>query len=235
MRPLSLLCIAGVLTAAAISPLYADSLQVGPILVQMVEGERAATVSIRNNSPEAVSMQVRTMDWTQSTGEDALAPSQVLAASPPAFTVQPGEAQTVRVVVAGAADSASEHAWRLVVDELPHAPASAGASITTPLRLYVPVFLTPSAGSRSQLHWSAHRTPAGLVVTAQNSGASFERIATATFSADGGGQVGQEISGYVLAGATRSWTLAEAPASVQTLTAAGTGISGEISASIPIE
>src|SRR5262245_8341808 len=173
MRAFWLSCLAAALTVAAISPLYASSIQIGPILVQMVERERATTVSVRNSSPEPVNMQVRTMDWSQASGEDALAPSQTLVASPPAFTIQPGESQTVRVVIDNAETNTSERAWRLVVDELPRESANAGASVVTPVRFYVPVFLTPSNASRSSVRWSAHRTDAGIVVAAQNTGASF--------------------------------------------------------------
>jgi fimbrial chaperone protein len=231
MTPRSIL---PVLAAALLAtPAWAGSIEVGPILVQMVGPERTATLTITNASDEAESLQVRTVEWSQGPDGDAYAPSQSLIASPPLVELKAGESQTIRLVVEGVADNKGERAYRVILDEIPRHPEVAGAGVKTAIRVLVPVFLTPSLSARARLSWSAARTPQGIVVTARNDGESRERLSDLRFEA-GGQALGQPLGGYVLSHSSRAWTLIGAPAGADALTAAADGANGAVQAHVPI-
>lgn len=215
-------------------PAFAGSIEVGPITVQMLGSERTSTLTIRNASAAAESLQVRTVEWSQKDGQDVYAPSKALIASPPVVKLGPGETQKIRLVLENVPDAQRESAYRLILDELPTTPNIKGSGVKTTVRVLVPVFLTPSAQVQAKLRWSAARSPAGLVVTAANEGDARERLTGLTFVADGqpvGG--GAAFNGYVLSHSSRSWTLA-APAGVSALTAKAAGINGAVEAHVPI-
>ena len=232
VRTPSLVVLAALLGLAF--PTWAGSIEVGPILVQMVGPERTATLTVTNASDEAESLQVRTVDWTQGPDGDVYAPSKSLIASPPLVELKAGESQTIRLVLDGVADSTSERAYRVILDEIPKTPEVNGAGIKTAIRVLAPVFLTPSLSARARLSWSAVRTPQGLVITARNDGESRERLSDLRFEANGQAIGGGVLGGYVLSHSSRAWTVNGAPAGTSTLTAVADGANGAVQAHVPI-
>lgn len=228
---LAVLAAAGVMALAPHA--FAGSIEVGPILVQMVGAERTATLTVTNASAEAESLQVRTVEWSQGPDGDVYTPSQALIASPPLVELKAGESQTVRLVLEGVSDNRAERSYRVILDEIPGPRETPGAGVKTTIRVLVPVFLTPSLSARAKLNWSAARTPQGLVVTARNDGESRERLTDLRFEA-GGQALGQPAGGYVLSHASRAWTLPGAPAGASALTAAADGANGAVQAHVPI-
>ena len=201
----SLFAAALLLTPAAAA---AGALEIGPVSISLIGKERTTTLQVRNPGAEPLNVQIRAMDWTQANGEDSHTPSSSLIVSPPFFTVAPGQAQTVRVVVDVKQTPAQEQAWRLVVDELPPPRAGGAAGVAVPIRALVPVFLSPSLKARPKLDWSAARRDNGLVLTVANRGPVHERLSGLQVTA-GGARVGgpDPLFGYVLPGTSRSWTV----------------------------
>jgi fimbrial chaperone protein len=231
-RVVSGLC-AGALAFAG--PCLAGSLQIGPISVTMIGKERTATVTVRDMDSSPSNIQIRAMDWSQPDGNDVYTPSTTLVVSPPMDTLNPGQAQTVRLVIEGVGDPTTERAFRLVLDEIPNRAAPGGAGVQTAIRAMVPVFLSPSLGARPKLRWTAARSPAGLMLTAFNDGDVHERVLGLKAAADGQPIVVQPgASGYVLGHSKRTWTLTGAPATSQTITASGDGAYGAIQVHVPI-
>jgi fimbrial chaperone protein len=197
------------LAALALAPAARGGpLEISPVRIGLVGPERAASLALRNLSDHATRIQVRAFDWTQADGEDRHAPSRSLVASPPAFSLAPGQVQVVRLAILDTPDPERERAWRLVLDELPDAGAPA-AGDDLPVRALTPVFLAPPGAAPARLRWSAHRIPGGLVLTAANDGGLHERLQDMTVTADDGRRLNGEapLAGYVLAGSSRSWRL----------------------------
>jgi fimbrial chaperone protein len=213
---------ASALVAAA--PALAGSVELSPITLQMVGKERTTTLRVRNTEAQAITLQLRAVDWTQENGQDVYTPSKTLAVSPPVFTLQPGEVQTARIVIEGVKAVKTEQAYRLILDQIPESHVGGQAGVVVPIRVMLPVFLTPSSASRPKLSWKLQPSSGGKVLAATNVGDARERLVD--FKVTSGvtelaGNAG--LSGYVLAGATRTWALSGA---------AGTGattvsISGE--------
>jgi fimbrial chaperone protein len=218
------------LTAASAG---AASLEVGPIRVALVGKERTATLTVRNSATTPVKIQVRTADWVQQDGQDQLTPSSALIASPPQFDLGPGATQTVRLVLEGVSQVSAERAWRVIVDELPER-RSQQPGVSIPLRLLIPVFLAPAQSAKPALTWSAKREGEKVVVTARNGGVAHERLLDLSFLGSDGQRLGAAdgSSGYLLSGASQSWTLGDAKAT--RLTAKANGALGPLQTDIPV-
>lgn len=232
LAALAALAVAVLLTAAS-PPARTGSLEVGPIRMQMIGPERTSTLTIRNSGAEPISVQIRTVDWTQPEGSDLYRPSSVLMVSPPLVTMAPGESQVVRVVVEGLAQAPAERAFRLILDEIPSTSDALPTGVKTSLRVLVPVFVTPSTESRSSLRWSATQDDGQLTLTATNQGAARERLVNMHLAA-GGRPIGDPLEGYVLAGGRRVWTVDTGATPVSALTLSAEGEYGTVEANVPV-
>lgn len=207
MKPFVSTLLAGAILLAPAAA-AAGALEIGPVSVSLIGKERTTTLQVRNPGAEPLNVQIRPMDWTQANGQDNHTPSSTLIVSPPFFTVAPGQAQTVRIVLDVKQTPDQERAWRLIVDELPPPRAGGAAGVAVPIRALVPVFLSPNLKARPQLAWSAARRNDGLVLTVANRGPVHERLSGLQLTA-GGARVGgpDPLFGYVLPGTSRSWTV----------------------------
>jgi fimbrial chaperone protein len=227
----SSLCAAALLIAPVAA--FAGSLEIGPVGISMVGKERTSTVTVRNTSTDPMNLQIRTVDWVQKNGDDTYTPSQNLVASPPFFTLQPGQAQTVRVVVNKTPDSPTEIAWRLIIDELPP-PLTGATGVVVPLRALVPVFLAPSTSARPKLRWSAASSSGRIALDVANDGTVHDRLSDLTATSGGKTVSGPDpLFGYVLAGSTHPWALSGAAAG-SPISVAGQGAFGPIKAELTV-
>jgi fimbrial chaperone protein len=213
-------------------PAFASTLEIGPIRVQMIGEERTTTLNLRNSGTDPMTVQLRTVNWTQPNGGDDYSASNNLIASPPLVTIAPGESQVVRVVVEGLESRPNEKAYRLILDEIPLDRAGNGAGVRTALRALVPVFVTPSTESRPNLSWTAVRSGNTITLTARNDGTARERLVAMQVTA-GGAPVAGTVEGYVLSGGTRIWSLT-APSGAASLNITGEGEFGAVNADVPI-
>lgn len=215
----------------AATPAFSGTLEISPVRVQLIGKERAATLTVRNTGSEDVNVQVRTVDWTQAGGSDQMSPSGILKASPPLVLLKPGQAQVVRVVAEGAPDTGHEQAFRLILDEIPPSTPKQVTGVKTAIRALVPVFITPSTSAKPALTWSAVRSADGVVLTARNSGDTRERL-TGLSVTDGQAPVADDLSGYILSGAERSWTIKTA--ATGSLKIAAEGDYGSVTANVSV-
>ncbi|KQW82298.1 fimbrial biogenesis chaperone [Brevundimonas sp. Root1279] len=235
LRALAGLALAAFLVATApAAPAIAGSLEIGPIRLQMIGPERTATLTIRNVDSAPVTVQIRTVDWTQPNGEDVYTPSALMLVSPPLVTLAPGESQVVRVVIENLPEAPTERAFRLILDELPPEPNANATGVQTAIRALVPVFVTPSTAARPNLSWSAIRSGDQLVVTAANRGDSRDRLINLSVAADGQALNPYALDGYVLAGGSRSWTLPAGSAQAGAITISAEGEYGTVEANVPV-
>ena len=211
----------------------AGSVELSPITLQMVGKERTTTLRVRNTEAQPITLQLRAVDWTQANGEDAYAPSQTLAVSPPVFTLKPGETQTVRVVIEGVDTIKTEKAYRLILDQIPESHLKGDTGVVVPIRVLLPVFLTPSAASRPNIAWKLNASPTGGALTASNTGDARERLVGLKITS-GATEIASEqgLSGYVLAGSSRTWPLNGAGAGTARVSVTGEGLFTPIKADV---
>jgi fimbrial chaperone protein len=219
--------------ALAPAPAVAGSLEVGPIRIQMIGAERTATLTIRNADTTPITVQIRTVDWTQPDGADFYTPSSVLMVSPPLVTLAPGETQVIRLVIENLPNAPTERAFRLILDEIPAPSDDLPAGVVTALRILVPVFVTPSTESRPRLRWTARQEGRRLSVTAVNEGSASERLINLRVSS-GGQPIGDPFEGYVLSGGRHTWTLDTDGTAAAGVTIGAEGEYGTVEANVPV-
>jgi fimbrial chaperone protein len=217
-----------------VSTAVAGSLELGPVSIEMVGKQRAATMTVRNVDATPAKVQMRTVDWSLSNGADTFDSSKNLVVSPPVTVIKPGETQTVRLVVENVDQAATEKSFRLLVDQLPGEPNAQHAGVQTVIRASVPVFLAPSTSSRPNLRWTAVRTADGLAVTAHNDGDMHERIDGLKIAAGGQALGAGPLNGYVLSKSERTWVFKDAPASVTEVAATGDGLFAPVNAHVAV-
>jgi fimbrial chaperone protein len=190
-----------------------SSVVIWPVDPQIKAGDQATALWLENRGREPVTLQVRSFNWNQSQGEDSYEEQDAIVSSPPIATVGAGERQLVRVI-RRAPDTAGEHAYRLVVDELPRPPAAGGdgvsAHLAVQMRYSIPLFTFGASPAELAPTLSAHvALSAGkrwLEVT--NSGSSHARLTDLRVgSATRASTLKAGLVGYVLPGATMRWEL----------------------------
>lgn len=205
---------AAILSASAISA----GLQVAPTTIDIPADRSATGLFLTNNGDRPLHAQVRVFRWTQADGQDLLEPSSDLAISPPMLELPAGGEQLVRVIRLGP-PPAAESSYRVVVDELPlEDPEGAGgeqAQLRFVLRYSIPVFLGApdrSAGASPRLHARLTRTTGERELEVRNSGAVRAQLSDLAHVAPDGARtvIAPGLSGYVLPGQWRRWTLPSA-------------------------
>ncbi|MGH6853951.1 MAG: fimbrial biogenesis chaperone, partial [Aestuariivirga sp.] len=69
----------------------ASSLQVTPVRIQVELPAAASTITVSNPGDTPLSAQLRVFKWTRVNGEDTLAPTKDVVASPPLAKLAPGQ------------------------------------------------------------------------------------------------------------------------------------------------
>lgn len=204
----------------------ASTLQLEPISIRLTPTSRSAVMQLRNSGAEPLHVQVRAFRWHQVDGEDRLQATDTLRVSPPIQVIPPGGEQFVRILLAEELSAQTEQTFRLVVDELPGAPAADG-QVKMLIRYSVPVTLRPAGLTPPALHFRLHQEPDGAVLEAQNSGGQGAQLAELQLTTTSGEtiQLNSGLLGYVLAGQVRRWPIS-LPAGAQVEQA--TGISAQV-------
>ena len=194
---------------AACGSVQAATLQLEPVSIRLTPSSRAAVMRLRNGGNRPMNVQVRAFRWTQAGGEDRLHATEALRISPPIQAISPGAEQHVRVLLAEEFSAQSEETFRLVVDELPGAPAADG-QVRMLIRYSVPVTVQPPGLTPPELQFQLHQAPDGAVLEAHNHGGRSARLADLKLTTASGEtiEINRGLFGYVLAGQTRRWPLA---------------------------
>lgn len=207
-RSLAALVLAGLsLSALPLAPLRASDLRVMPVRVEVAPEKRFCALTVSNDSPRPVSIQVRGFGWSMDTaGTERLDPETGPTINPAIFTLAKGQSQLVRCSLP-ANQGASEGSWRLILDELPTDDTAQPGTIRSVLRISIPVFRTP-AKARPTLDWRlSGSTPGDTRIILRNTGTRRIRIAAldAPGALQASGPAKLPAFGYLLAGG--AWTL----------------------------
>ncbi len=121
----------------------AGAFAIDPVRISLSDARPSAVMRIENRSDATMTLQLQAMSWTQSDNHDRLTPSRDLLATPQVFRLKAGQVQVVRVALLRPADERRELSYRLLLDEVPPAPAADFRGLQMALRISMPIFVMP--------------------------------------------------------------------------------------------
>ena len=215
---------------AVACPARAQEIAVSPVNVKMGPGQGAAVLTVVNQGKRETSFQIRAFGWQQNkSGDDDLAPTGELLASPPLATIAPGATQIVRLVLRHL-PQAREATYRILFDQLTP-PAEAGR-VYVGLRLSIPVFAEPVGRVTPDVQWRIVNQDGKPWLVATNNGTRHETFrGMALRTADGTSfKIVIKSPPHILAGGMRRWLIETKglPPAGATLRLTASGDTGEI-------
>lgn len=213
------------------SPLAnAATIAIWPVNPVLENNQQATAIWIENRGTRPASLQLRVFEWQQNMGEDQYLPQDNILGSPPMMTIAAGDRQLVRLIKRGPANAQTEAAYRVLIDEIPSAPAakendtqSTGLNIR--LRYSLPLFSYGRGavvatdrglgeGSATavvnNLHYEVIKKHETRQLKITNNSKVHAKISEARFVAgDEESIVNPGLLGYVLPGSYNTWNLPE--------------------------
>lgn len=198
--------------ALALSGLAAaEGLRVSPVLLEVPAPGAAATLTLRNEGRETITVQARAFRWTQAGGQEQLRRSGEVVVSPPATRLPPGATQTIRVVRTVKSAVRGEEAWRVVLNEVPDQGRRRSGAVAFATELRIPVFFIGGGARNPDVAWALRSSRGATFLVAQNRGDTRLRLADLRLSGASGASVSRPgLMGYVLGGSTMQWPVAPA-------------------------
>lgn len=193
------------LARADLPSIQGRNVEISPTTLSLA-GPGATTIcTVFNNGTETTASQIRLRAWSQVDGQDVLADTQDVVASPPFMSLPPGARQVVRIVNLAAQPSSSELAYRLLLNELPAAGSLTNNGITVLIAFNLPVFIAGVDAAPPQLSASfAQGADGNPVLRFTNGGDIHVRLADVTYSVEERPFFTLPgLVGYVLAHSTR--------------------------------
>lgn len=194
------------------TPVRAQTLQVSPVIIHLVPGEAATTLSVVNAGQSESTVQLRSFRWRQVDGADVLTKTDELEVSPPITDIPAGQTQVFRVVLRNP-PSVTEASYRLLLDQLPSLREPGKVRLT--LRMSLPVFAAAASIGAEEIIWQITTRDGLTVLTGKNPGTQHAHILYPVVK----GQehlsiVARPLNGpYILPGATQTWLIANQPSS----------------------
>lgn len=185
------------------------SFSVAPVRLDVKVPRRAASIEVQNTGDLPAQLQVERYRWVADRdGEDLLEATEEVIATPPIFTLAPGQKQIVRLLLFGAPDPSREVTYRLILQEtaLNDPPPNAVQAL---LRISMPVFITPP-GAKPNVVWTLQQEGDRWWLRAENTGNAHAQINAVRTIA--GADI--KATGYLLAGETKRIALESAIDSV---------------------
>jgi fimbrial chaperone protein len=184
----------------------AQSLMVLPVNIQMAPGQKATTVTVINKGDSETAIQIRAYAWNQPDGEDQLTTSDAVLVSPPLTSIAAGASQVVRLVLRQPPQG-RESTYRIVLDQIP--PPAVPGTVRVVLRMSIPIFAQPAARAIPHVYFHIERDAEKIFLVALNDGGRHEAIREIVLSTSDGRKLKTQPSAspYVLAGATRRWSI----------------------------
>lgn len=189
---------------------HAGTFQVSPVRLELSATATSAALTIKNDGPDAVVVQMSVLKWSQADNADRYDATQEALVTPPIATIPAGAEQLVRVGLRRAPEPRTELAYRLYVQEVPPPPQPGFSGLQVALRIGIPVFVAARAAPERAVAWSAALKPDGaLAITARNTGTVNLQVRSIGAEAPDAraAWAGDSALTYVLPGSERSWTL----------------------------
>jgi fimbrial chaperone protein len=195
-------------------PANAAAVVLWPVNPTIAADQQASALWLENRGDTPVTL--------QADGADQYADQDQVVASPPIATVQPGKRQLVRLIRRTPANQNSEHAYRLLIDQLPQPFDEKGeraqsAQLSIQMRYSVPLFTYGAQPTvpASQLSARVTLVDGKRFVEIHNAGSMHARLTNLRLVREARQfGVNNGLVGYVLPGATMRWPLpSDAPLS----------------------
>lgn len=240
---ISALALAIVTLFSTALPAAAAQFNVKPIRVFLSKDAGSTVLTIENQAPNVLRLQIRPYAWSNDAhGQPLLVPTDDLVVFPTLVNVNPMEHRSIRIGFSGTA-APQELTYRIALDELPSlesqisAQKQSGLQVRT--RITVPVFLTPPMSTEKVLLDDPVLRRGAVSADFRNVGNVHTTVSSAEIVGKdaGGTQIfDKKINGwYVLAG--ESWHIAAALSGecsrVKTISVTVQSDAGKFSRSIP--
>ena len=228
LRPLQGLAFCLLVLGMAQSAQAASSILIWPIDPVLEADQQASALWLENRGDTPANLQIRVFAWNQEGFDDKYQNQRDVVGSPPVATIQPGQKQLIRLTRAKTFPAGEEHAYRIIIDEIPMPlpPSEAGsnkaaAAVRLQMRYSVPLFAygaglwskpdasrprDPSGAGLPQLSGRAVKVDGKPYVEVVNRGAVHARLTEAALKLGAQSKpVVDGLLGYVLPGATMRW------------------------------
>ncbi len=188
----------------------AGSLQVEPVLVDVIAPGAASTVTLRNEGATPINAQIRVFRWSLVDGQEKLEPTDDVVASPPSVTLTPKGHYITRIVRVSKQPVTGEESYRLLVDQIPDAAEQKNGAVNLMVRYSIPVFFGAPDKKSPTVSWSLAIKGDKLTLTAHNYGERRLRISALSLKDANGKSIsfGNGLAGYALGQSAKSWTAA---------------------------
>jgi fimbrial chaperone protein len=188
----------------------AGQFSVTPVRVFMAPKDRAAAITITNESDEPLVMQADVYAWKQKAdGEDDLVASEDLFLAPPIIKLAPRARQVVRLAVLKPASLPEQQTYRLIVREVPEAQAAdRNVQVQIALAFSLPVFITHADAKRA-LACSVQRAGTNAATAScENLGRAYAQPRELALVDGAGAKIAaRDHGGYILPGMKRAFEL----------------------------
>ena len=136
--------------ATLLTPVRAAVMQISPVRIEFLPGQRAQTLQVVNRGKDTMSAQVRVMRWRQADGRNVLEPATDVVASPAIMKIRSGQKQTVRLVRLDTSAPAQQMAYRVLLNELPSEEVQNWSGLRVLQGHSVPLFVDTPAPKTAQ-------------------------------------------------------------------------------------
>lgn len=209
----------------------ASSVLIWPIDPVLESEQRASALWLENRGDQPSLLQIRIFGWSQKDYQDLYSEQQEVIGSPPMARIEPGQKQLVRLTRLRTPDAGSEHAYRIILDEIPLPEAMAQSAedskaVKFQMRYSVPLFSygqglwlkpdaklkrAPDSAGQPQLRWRVVSSSGRQFLEIGNNGPVHARLTEAAFIRPGQSTVISDgLLGYVLAHSVMRWPLPNA-------------------------
>ena len=204
------------LATAPIAQAHAAAVVLWPVDPTIAAGQTATALWVENRGAQPVTLQVRSLGWSQTGNEDQYARQDEVVTSPPIADVAPGERQLIRIIRRDAGTIPAEHSYRLLIDELPPPvdptkPGATSGQLSVQMRYSIPLFTYD--GEIAAMPTLMARTvviDGKRYAEIRNVGQRHARLINLRIQTGAKDfTVTAGLLGYVLAGSTMRWPLPE--------------------------
>lgn len=183
--------------------------RVAPIRLDLGRDAKTGVITVTNELPEKLEVQLKAMEWTQDAeGKDAYAESGDLVFFPKLMMFTKAESRVVRAGIKIPA-AAREKVYRLFIEEIPGPAKSEGTSVAIAIRFGVPVFVKPLKEDPKGELGPIGMTRGKASVLVKNTGnvhIVINAVRIKGTNAKGEEVFSRELAGwYLLAGASRTY------------------------------
>lgn len=217
--------------------LWAASFGVSPVRIQLTAEQPSAMITVQNWSEEETTiLQLQLNAWSQQDGRDVLEPSRDLVVVPPLITLEPGDAQVVRIGLRRPPPGGVEASYRLLLREVPPHPSQDFHGLQLALNLSLPVFVRPAHDVQAEMQYRLVESGSdGLELHVRNIGDAHIQFQGLNLADGAGTQLtGRNLPAYLLPGQHRVWHF-ETNAVAQQWTVSAKTDAGTLEADLPLE